>query len=281
MPRATNFLLYFVCFLFLPLSCNKTEKTAVQKSEIVQIAFDGQPRKIMINLIDYQSPFTILLEAGGGQDSKAWSTIQDSIAEATKMNVISYDRLGWGESELGPENLLPQDEMKILNDLLITLKMNTNLVLVGHSYGGLLIHLYSMLHPEAVKGMLLIDPMNTRFVEKFGLERLKATFPRIENPKTKMEKAMSRLQNQFSSVVEIMKGKELIKDIPVVLISVGSPPLDDTVEDINSWKTSHEEMVSFSNQHKLAYLKENTHNVVQENPKEIVKQLLFIVDSVR
>jgi len=281
MPKVSNFLLYFVWFLFLLVSCSNTEKQTTQKSTTVQIVSDGQPRKIMINLIDYQSPFTILLEAGGGQDSKAWSTIQDSIAEATKMNVISYDRLGWGESELGPENLTPQDEMKILNELLSNLKINNNLVLVGHSYGGLLIQLYSMLYPEAVKGMLLIDPMNTRFVEKFGLERLQSTIPKIEHPKTKTEKAISRLRDQFSSVIEMMKGKELIKDIPVILISVGSPPYDDTVEDINSWKTSHEEMISLSDQHQLVYFKENTHNVVQESPKEIVKQLLLVIDSVR
>ena len=171
--------------------------------------------------------------------------------------------------------------MIILNTLLNDLEINNNIILVGHSYGGLLIHLYSTLYAESVKGMLLIDPMNARVVGKIGLNRLLATVPSFDNPHTKREKALTRMSRHFSSLVETVKGMALDVETPIILITVGNPPYSFDPETVYSWRTSHEEMMSFSKRHLVVFLKDNSHDVVQENPAEIVKQLLRLTDSIR
>src|SRR5437870_3421999 len=43
---------------------------------------------------------TILLEAGGGADASQWEAIQQKLANETNATIISYNRAGYGKSEL-------------------------------------------------------------------------------------------------------------------------------------------------------------------------------------
>ncbi len=196
------------------------------------------------------------------------------------MNVISYDRLGWGESDMGPAELTPREEMGHLNRLLSQLGLGNRLVLVGHSYGGMLIKLYSLMYPESVEGMLLIDPMNRRFVDRLGIDRLRATVPDFDNPQTRMELALTRMKRQLPIILEDVKSSELKQDIPVVLVSVGNPPYDFGAEAVAAWRTSHEEIVSFSSLHEIAVFPDNSHDVVQEAPAAIIEQLVHVLDQI-
>ena len=56
--------------------------------------------QLKVNITDNPSDYTIVLEAGGGMNSEAYKEIQNSLAEQTGGRVISYDRSGFGQSEL-------------------------------------------------------------------------------------------------------------------------------------------------------------------------------------
>ena len=49
--------------------------------------------------------FTILLEAGGGMDSREWDEIAPELARRTRATIVAYDRAGFGKSDL-PETPL-------------------------------------------------------------------------------------------------------------------------------------------------------------------------------
>ena len=47
-----------------------------------------------------------------------------------------------------------------LHALVLAAKIDTPFVIVGHSYGGLIVRLYAMTYPQDVDGMVLVDPLS-------------------------------------------------------------------------------------------------------------------------
>ena len=98
---------------------------------------------------------TVILEAGAPGSSLSWASIAGDIA--TFARVCAYDRAGYAWSEAGPE---PRTIVKIASELRLLLhsaEVNPPYVLVGHSFGGLVVQLYASRFPNEVAGMVLVD----------------------------------------------------------------------------------------------------------------------------
>jgi pimeloyl-ACP methyl ester carboxylesterase len=98
---------------------------------------------------------TIILEAGAGGFSVEWSLVQPRVASFAR--VCSYDRAGDGWSDLGPHPRTMQQTVFELHTLLETAGVRPPYVLVGSSYGGVLVRIYAARYPADVAGMLLVD----------------------------------------------------------------------------------------------------------------------------
>jgi pimeloyl-ACP methyl ester carboxylesterase len=98
---------------------------------------------------------TVILEAANGGMSAHWVRVQQEVAKATR--ACAYDRAGLGWSESGPR---PRDARQIsseLHTLLDKAGIEGPYVLVGHSYGGLYVRMYTARYPDEVGGSVLID----------------------------------------------------------------------------------------------------------------------------
>jgi len=263
------------CCLSLCLAaCNYDKKGS---SEIVKSDkfVDIGTHKLQVVLSDIPSKYTIILEAGGGNYSEAYKEIQDTLAKITGTRVMSYDRSGFGQSELGPDTFTAIDEVDALKKCLEVQGFKNNYILVGHSYGGFLIQLFTLQYPELVKGLVLIDPMNVKFVDKFGLDNLNAVTPYFENPTENYEKAGNRMVDNFPVICKRLRGYELPTDIPVLLITSGNPPVPDI------WRKCHEEMVKNSKNHKLIIAEGNNHDIVTENPELVLNTIIKLTNSIQ
>ena len=263
------------CCLSLCLAaCNYDKKGS---SEIVKSDkfVDIGTHKLQVVLSDIPSKYTIILEAGGGNYSEAYKEIQDTLAKITGTRVMSYDRSGFGQSELGPDTFTAIDEVDALKKCLEVQGFKNNYILVGHSYGGFLIQLFTLQYPELVKGLVLIDPMNVKFVDKFGLDNLNAVTPYFENPTKNYEKAGNRMVDNFPVICKRLRGYELPTDIPVLLITSGNPPVPDI------WRKCHEEMVKNSKNHKLIIAEGNKHDIVTENPELVLNTIIKLTNSIQ
>lgn len=98
----------------------------------------------------------MIFDAALGGSSLSWSFVQPAIARVTR--ACSYDRAGFGWSDAGP---LPRTAGRIadeLHALLRAAQVAPPYVLVGHSYGGLVMRLFAARHPSDIAGLLLIEP---------------------------------------------------------------------------------------------------------------------------
>jgi pimeloyl-ACP methyl ester carboxylesterase len=99
---------------------------------------------------------TVILESGLGDFSVEWSLVQPRIASVAR--VCAYDRAGDGWSELGPYPRTLRQIVYELHTLLERANVRPPYVLVGHSYGGWLVQLYTSDYPPEVVGVVLVEP---------------------------------------------------------------------------------------------------------------------------
>jgi pimeloyl-ACP methyl ester carboxylesterase len=116
--------------------------------------YDVHGHVLYMSCAGHGSP-AVVLEAGLGTDHTSWSVVQPAIARTTR--VCSYDRYGVGLSDLAPRRATASAKVKDLHDLLAAAGVDSPYVLVGHSYGGLLVHLYAATYPKDVAGVVLVD----------------------------------------------------------------------------------------------------------------------------
>jgi pimeloyl-ACP methyl ester carboxylesterase len=94
----------------------------------------------------------IVLVAGAGETRLDWLPILPELA--TLSTVVALDRAGLGASD--PDPALTVESQ--VDDLAAVLAVTGPAVLVGHSWGGLLVQLLAWRQPESVAGLVLVDP---------------------------------------------------------------------------------------------------------------------------
>jgi pimeloyl-ACP methyl ester carboxylesterase len=98
---------------------------------------------------------TVILEAQANSSSLDWGYVQPPIAQLTR--VCSYDRAGFGWSELGPQPRTARQAADELHSLLNEAGEQGPYILVGASYGGHIVRMFAHDYSEQVSGVILVD----------------------------------------------------------------------------------------------------------------------------
>jgi pimeloyl-ACP methyl ester carboxylesterase len=100
---------------------------------------------------------TVLFESGIAATNLNWCRIQETVSQFT--HTASYDRGGLGWSSRANSVRTPGNIAIELHTMLENAGIKPPYVLVGHSFGGLVMRRYALLYPEDVSGVVLVDPM--------------------------------------------------------------------------------------------------------------------------
>jgi pimeloyl-ACP methyl ester carboxylesterase len=100
---------------------------------------------------------TVLFESGIAATNLNWCHIQEQVALLA--NTASYDRAGLGWSTPCRTARTPGNIAMELHELLEAAGIKPPYILVGHSFGGLVMRRFALLYPEEVSSIVLVDPM--------------------------------------------------------------------------------------------------------------------------
>jgi pimeloyl-ACP methyl ester carboxylesterase len=103
---------------------------------------------------------TVVLESGIAGSSLGWSFVESQLIRSVK--VCTYDRsgLGWSAALTAPRTV--ERMVSELAHALSEAGVAGPYILVGHSFGGLLIRAFAHFHPNLVAGLVFVDPVTIR-----------------------------------------------------------------------------------------------------------------------
>jgi pimeloyl-ACP methyl ester carboxylesterase len=232
----------------------------------------------------------ILLEVGGGADSMYWGPFPMNLAVEIGATVVAYDRAGFGKSDLPDTPYNPVEETEWLMFGLRKLELDQDLILVGHSYGGWRIRLFASQHPEAVRGLVFVDPFSTEFVDLLGVDYLDqhpyaAKDPPFDtsNPDalTHNQRGLIRMvKGGLAPKVEMMRKTTVPRNIPVRIITSGEPWWKTSQED-RAWRKAHEQMTASIAGAKLIVAEESDHLIPEKQPELIIQAVKDVINLVK
>lgn len=114
---------------------------------------------------------TVVLEAGMGNCSFDWRLIQPAVAQWGR--VCAYDRAGYGWSDASRAVGSLQQRAADLHTLLTKAGESGPYVLVGHSFGGILVREFARQHPQEVVGMVLVDSAHEGQIGRLSADEFK------------------------------------------------------------------------------------------------------------
>ena len=266
---------------------------AIMTLVTTQAAATGQPAQPVEKLVDVggynlnfriipgQGP-AILLESGGGMDANEWNALAPRLAAETGSTVIAYDRAGFGKSDLPETKYDLREDTAALWRGLRTLGLDRDLILVGHSYGGFLIRFEAAEHPDAVRGLVFIDPFTVEFVDTFGVDYCnnhpmmgKLPFDTSRPEKlSKLQRAMVRMvgapdDSNLADKIAVARKAVVPAGLPARVITAGIAFLPKP-EEWKAWRESHERLAASIAGAKLIVAEKSGHMIPGSQPDLIV-----------
>jgi pimeloyl-ACP methyl ester carboxylesterase len=202
---------------------------------------------------------TVILAAGMGSFSSNWYWVQEELSAETQ--VVSFDRAGLGWSDPAPAVQDAYDSAADLHAALENAEIGGPYIIVGHSYGGLVVRAFTDLYPDEVVGMVLVDGSHpdqwahmpasrngklnalttriTGWMARFGVVRLfdlgKTVYTGLpEQPAGEMRAMLNRSQNWATAAASLSVWPERttprinqapsLGDMPLVVMGVTEQP---------------------------------------------------------
>ena len=203
----------FFIILFLLAGFSKNS-FAFSESDFETVIIDD----LQIEYVDFgKGDINIVIESGIGMGASYWLPLLSKL-DKINQRIIIYSRAGNGRSSATKDVSIEQSN-KRLYSLLKLLNAHRNVLLIGHSYGGLHAREYAALHQKQIVGLLLLDPSHEKFSRK--LSDLNKSWADRDNKKLNLVLAESP---EWVHLQSIYQGRQLtdngsIDRTPTVIVT--------------------------------------------------------------
>jgi pimeloyl-ACP methyl ester carboxylesterase len=137
----------------------------------------GGGRRLFLDCQGSGSPLVFIIP-GKGSYAEVWHAVAPAVARTTR--VCAYDRPNTRQDGRYRSTPVPQPHSvrQAVDDavkLIAAAHLSTPLVVVGHSYGGLIADLLARTHPAVVSGLVFVDP-TSEYLPRLGRAEQDAEF---------------------------------------------------------------------------------------------------------
>ena len=294
---------YLPILLLLTLPLLPKAETNVQLGSPPGKYISLETNKLHLHCVGAGSPI-VVFDSGIGGSHMDWINVQSRVGKFTQ--ACSYDRSGYGWSEMG---IKPRTSKRIVNELTEILKMAKKeppYILVGHSFGGLNMQLFARTNPKDVIGLVLIDSIHTEQYKRFedaGIEipmmnttrfllgskdqvtqGMPEEYKDIAYELVRSDKALSsmfnELRNMHVSTQEISTAAKM-PNIPITVITHGKQvwdnPMFKNMEEI--WLALQTQLSKSTSKGKLLIADHSGHHIHLEQPELVLNEIKSILEK--
>jgi len=233
---------------------------------------------------------TVLLESGLEGDVVTWKDIHPEVAKFTR--VCRYDRAGLAHSDYGPTPRDAELTAQDLHTLLTKANITPPYILVGHSFGGLLIRRYAFDFPDEVAGMIFVDSLQ----EDWWDEALALLPSDSSSDSARLASFRFYLINgwrdpssnfeamNIPAVVEQVRETADFGDIPITVLTAGkftilNPGLPSDLETAlaNLFTEEQSRLAKLSTNGEQIIIHDTGHNMPRENPQVVINAIKEVI----
>jgi pimeloyl-ACP methyl ester carboxylesterase len=239
---------------------------------------------------------TIVLETGSGSSSKPIWPYLNPIASYTR--VCTYDRAGFGFSDFTAQHRTVSDRADELYAVLGKGGEKAPYILVGASYGGLIVRQLAKDHPNDVAGMVLLDGVEEGSVfsaQSFAYSDkvLSELQPQLENLRKSPDSDIQAIDRLLTLIDEgqslyIVHGEMrrpggfgTLGNMPLAVIAHDKPFTGDAAVIEPGWRAGQERLAALSTCGRLLIATNSDHSILQHDSAMFLQALRDVYQQAR
>src|SRR5690349_12404065 len=237
---------------------------------------------------------TVVLESGLDVAGDLWDSslgeaphVFPTIAERTR--VCTYDRPGTtraiegggnSRSDPVPQPTTPADAVADLHALLAALDQTEPVVLVGHSYAGVVSRLYAATYPDDVAGMVLVDALAPELRDGMSAERWTRWQTMNERTPEQIADYPDLERIEFDASLDQLAQAPPIRQMPLAVLTADHPmaPDDPWIDEAHQAAQAQLAHLVQGAEHVVAH---SVHNVMIDDAPAVIGVVNDVVDAVR
>ncbi|MGE3176086.1 MAG: alpha/beta fold hydrolase [Vicinamibacterales bacterium] len=236
---------------------------------------DVGARRLHLRCEGIGSPL-VILESGLGASADTWAAVQPAVAADTR--TCAYDRAGLGRSDPAPPGRRTgRDAVTDLAAMLKAAGLSGPMVLVAHSFGGVIAREFARAHPADVAGLVLVDSTH----ERQDMRLAAAGFPQGGTSRS------SREPIDVDASLAAARRQPWRADIPLRVIAAGRTPYDRVSEErrqrfLRVWRDElQQDLASRSALGRLLVAEHSGHAVQRDEPAIVIDAVREVVRVLR
>lgn len=276
---------------YAPPAATTTPPTSAPRPTLAGEKIDVGGYNLYLDCKGEGSP-TVILESGLEGDVTTWKDVHPEAAKMTR--VCRYDRAGLAHSDYGPAPRNAELTAQDLHTLLDLADIEPPYILVGHSFGGLLIRRYAFDFPGEVTGMIFVDALHEDWWEE-ALALLPPTSPddpaRLASFRLYLTEGWRDPSGNFEAmdipaVVEQVRETGSLGNLPVIVLTaenftVLNPGLPADLETAlaNLFQEQQARLAALSTHGKQIIVPATGHNIPRQNPIVVMEAIREMIEG--
>lgn len=237
----------------------------------------GMPQQVSVGehslrvLVQGQGSPAVVFETFGAGFLEHMNKVEPHVRKFT--TTVAYDHAGaWG-SEPGPR---PRDAKQIaleLDTLLKNVGVSPPFILVGFSFGGPYVRVFADRYPDAVAGLVLVDPTQESF-----MSWLREAWPEVNVLTEAQRREQSEWGSQWLSLNHASRA--VLPDVPMLLLTgmkAGDSVFARHVKP--RWLAAHQEWLARYPNAWHIVTTNSGHGIPMSEPKLVVKAIKQVFDA--
>ena len=220
-----------------------------------------------------QGAAVIVFESGFGQGAGVWKDVIANLGADCRC--VAYARAGLGKSGTDGKPKTIEQHLQDLTAVIDAVAPSQKVILVGHSYGGLLATEFARAHPDRLQGLVLVDPATMGQRHAF----LQADRERVlSDDKSLLSMLPPAMAEDYKLLIaqldsDAAASPRALPDVPVALLTstqVAAEPFvfEETAQGKALWKLQHAQLFAGVSRGSHQYFATG-HNIHRENPKAV------------